>query len=194
VKLERLREWRESKGLTQKELAAAAKASEFTVARAESGEVVRPNTARRLAEGMGVSVSDLLESPPVSLTDPLAGAGDSSSQYTEGSDLAKLLESLGAETTHLARPNIVEELENAPLRQLIKTLGELDEEIALLSPELARLRQEVKKGDPGYRKFMRIWSEAAQKFLGLKMSLRARAAVEPEEVKPQLHDFVAAVP
>jgi hypothetical protein len=66
--------------------------------------------------------------------------------------------------------------------------------VAALSPELARLRQEVKKGDPGYVKFMRIWSEAAQKFLGLKMSLRARAAVEPEEVKPRLHDFVEAVP
>jgi len=67
MKLARLKEWRESHGLTQKELAAAARASEWTVARAEAGEEVRPNTARRLAEGMEVTVSDLLEEPPIPL-------------------------------------------------------------------------------------------------------------------------------
>jgi transcriptional regulator with XRE-family HTH domain len=64
MKLERLKEWRESRGMTQKELAAEARASEYTIARAEAGATVRPNTARRLAEGIGVAVADLLESPP----------------------------------------------------------------------------------------------------------------------------------
>ena len=67
MKLARLKEWRESHGLTQKELAAAARASEWTVARAEAGEEVRPNTARRLAEVMEVTVADLLEEPPIPL-------------------------------------------------------------------------------------------------------------------------------
>ena len=75
MKLVRLREWRESHGLTQKELAAEAHASEWTIARAEGGEEVRPNTARRLAEAMGVSVADLLERPPVPLGEAPREAG-----------------------------------------------------------------------------------------------------------------------
>jgi transcriptional regulator with XRE-family HTH domain len=75
MKLARLKEWRESHGLTQKELAAAARASEWTVARAEAGEEVRPNTARRLAEVMEVTVADLLEQPPIPLAEAPSPAG-----------------------------------------------------------------------------------------------------------------------
>jgi transcriptional regulator with XRE-family HTH domain len=67
MQLPRLREWREARGLTQLELAKRAKASEYTILRAEHGAEIRPNTARRLAEVMGLSVADLLEEPPVPL-------------------------------------------------------------------------------------------------------------------------------
>jgi transcriptional regulator with XRE-family HTH domain len=67
MKLARLKEWRESHGLTQKELAAEARASEWTVVRAEAGAQVRTTTARRLAESLGVTVADLMEWPPVPL-------------------------------------------------------------------------------------------------------------------------------
>lgn len=86
MKLARLKEWRESRGLTQKELAAEAHASEWTVARAEGSEEVRPNTARRLAEVLGVRVADLLERPPVPLSlgeDP-RGAGDPDLEWLPG--------------------------------------------------------------------------------------------------------------
>jgi transcriptional regulator with XRE-family HTH domain len=71
MKLARLREWRESQGLTQKELAAGAGASEYTVARAEAGLEIRPNTARRLASVLDVAVADLMERPPVPLGEPV---------------------------------------------------------------------------------------------------------------------------
>jgi transcriptional regulator with XRE-family HTH domain len=67
LKLARTREWRESQGLTQRELAAKAVVGEVTVARLEGGASVSPVTARKVAEGLGVSVADLLERPPVPL-------------------------------------------------------------------------------------------------------------------------------
>jgi transcriptional regulator with XRE-family HTH domain len=69
MQLERLKEWRESQGFTQRELADKAGVGEVTVARVETGASVRPNTARKIASALGLAVSDLLEHPPA-----LAGA------------------------------------------------------------------------------------------------------------------------
>jgi transcriptional regulator with XRE-family HTH domain len=67
MKLARTREWRESRGLTQRELAAEAGVGEVTVARVEAGTSVAPPTARKIATALGVSVADLMEAPPVPL-------------------------------------------------------------------------------------------------------------------------------
>jgi transcriptional regulator with XRE-family HTH domain len=67
LKLARTREWRESHGLTQRELAAEAGVGEVTVARIETGASVTPPTARKIAQALGVRVADLLERPPVPL-------------------------------------------------------------------------------------------------------------------------------
>jgi transcriptional regulator with XRE-family HTH domain len=72
LELARTKEWRESHGLTQRELAAEAGVGEATVARIETGASVAPPTARKIAEALGVAVADLLERPPV----PLAEAPD----------------------------------------------------------------------------------------------------------------------
>jgi DNA-binding XRE family transcriptional regulator len=63
VKAPRLREWRLSRGLTQKELSEQAKVSEYTIIRVEKGEKMRPGTARKLAETLGMSVYDLVKDP-----------------------------------------------------------------------------------------------------------------------------------
>ena len=67
MELARTKEWRESRGLTQRELAAKAGVGEVTVARIETGASVTPPTARKIAEALGVAVADLLERPPVPL-------------------------------------------------------------------------------------------------------------------------------
>ncbi len=67
MQLPRIREWRESRGLMQKELAAEANVSEYTVLRAEKGVSLRVDSARKIAEALGVSVADLQERPPVPL-------------------------------------------------------------------------------------------------------------------------------
>jgi transcriptional regulator with XRE-family HTH domain len=69
MKLPRTREWREARGLTQKELSGVAGVGEVTVARIEAGASVIPPTARKIAGALSISVADLLEKPPV----PLAG-------------------------------------------------------------------------------------------------------------------------
>ena len=79
MKLSRLKEWRESRGLMQKEVAAAAGVSEYTVLRAEGGISIRPNTARKIAEALNVTVADLLEEPPV----PLGQASQTSPEQEE---------------------------------------------------------------------------------------------------------------
>ena len=66
MQLERLKEWRESQGFTQKELAGRAGVGEVTVARVETGASIRPNTARKIAGALGLAVSDLLARPPSS--------------------------------------------------------------------------------------------------------------------------------
>jgi transcriptional regulator with XRE-family HTH domain len=64
MKLERLRELREARGLTQVELAERAHASPVSVLRAEAGKEVKVTTARRYAKVLGVEVADLLEARP----------------------------------------------------------------------------------------------------------------------------------
>ena len=69
MELARTKEWRESRGLTQRALAAKASVGEVTVARIETGASVTPSTARKIAETLGVAVADLLERPPVPLAE-----------------------------------------------------------------------------------------------------------------------------
>jgi transcriptional regulator with XRE-family HTH domain len=75
VKTPRLRKWRLSHGLTQKELSEQAGVSEFTIIRVENGAEMRPGTARKLANTLGVSVSDLVEDPPIPLAPASARKG-----------------------------------------------------------------------------------------------------------------------
>ena len=79
MKLARTKEWRESHGLTQRELAAEAGVGEVTVARMETGASVTPPTARKIAGALGVAVADLLERPPV----PLAEASEETGHLEE---------------------------------------------------------------------------------------------------------------
>ncbi|MDP9440033.1 MAG: helix-turn-helix domain-containing protein, partial [Actinomycetota bacterium] len=60
MEIPRLREWREFRGLTQKELAERAGVSERSVFGYESGGGARPNTARRVAHALGIEVPDLV--------------------------------------------------------------------------------------------------------------------------------------
>jgi transcriptional regulator with XRE-family HTH domain len=120
MKLARLKEWRESHGLTQKELAAAARASEWTVARAEAGEEVRPTTARRLAEVMEVTVADLLERPPV----PLAEASETRLTEDEAEEERRVIPQSAANLKRYIKDmKELKELREAEMEELGKGVG-----------------------------------------------------------------------
>jgi transcriptional regulator with XRE-family HTH domain len=80
VKTPRLREWREAMGETQVTLADKSGVAEHTISRIEHGASLRPTTARKLADALGVAVADLMESPPV-----LASAGKAKAPNTGSS-------------------------------------------------------------------------------------------------------------
>jgi transcriptional regulator with XRE-family HTH domain len=74
LKLPRLREQRELRGMTQAELAEESGRSARSISGYEAGADARPNTARLLAEALGVSIADLLEeqSPKAPSSSPKA--------------------------------------------------------------------------------------------------------------------------
>ncbi len=61
MKVPRLRQQRESRGLTQQDLADAAGVDRRSVAGWELGGGIRPNSARKVAEALAVEITDLLE-------------------------------------------------------------------------------------------------------------------------------------
>jgi transcriptional regulator with XRE-family HTH domain len=63
LQIPKLREWRESRALTQVELAERAGMSSRSVAGYEAGGGARPPTVRKLAEALGVEVADLRGDP-----------------------------------------------------------------------------------------------------------------------------------
>jgi transcriptional regulator with XRE-family HTH domain len=67
VLIPRLKEWREARGMIQNELARVAGVSKFTIVRIEGGANTHPDTARKLADALGVDVTDLMNEPPVSV-------------------------------------------------------------------------------------------------------------------------------
>jgi transcriptional regulator with XRE-family HTH domain len=174
MQLPRLREWRESRGLTQKELAEEARASEFTVARAEGGAAVRPNTARRLAEVMGVAVADLMESPPV----PLGEAPPGGNLAGVPSTLDELLERRGAPTRHLADEGLIRTLKRETPEAGARIVEELDVEVEAIIPDLLRLGKLRDDQDA-----MRIYAVATRQIAIAHMWLSAHRDT-PEPTPP----------
>ena len=65
LQIPRLRDWRETRALTQVELAERAGVSPRSVAGYEAGGGARPPTVRKLAKALGVEVTDLMgDAPP----------------------------------------------------------------------------------------------------------------------------------
>jgi transcriptional regulator with XRE-family HTH domain len=130
MKIPRLREWREARGLRQKDVGEAASVSEWTVLRAEGGKSVQPYIARRIADSLGVSVADLLENPPV----PLGEAQSPSEADEEAGTVAALTElSPGVRSTAYERQRVRDP------EAFFKMARELDEEMAKLRRNIEAL-------------------------------------------------------
>jgi transcriptional regulator with XRE-family HTH domain len=76
MKLPGLREWRELRGYTQRELAKTVGTSQDTISKLETGaRGCRPSTAQRLAQALQVEVAELAKPRAVLLKGSVEGAG-----------------------------------------------------------------------------------------------------------------------
>jgi transcriptional regulator with XRE-family HTH domain len=183
VRLARLRQWREAKGLTQKELAREARASEWTVVRAEAGAEIRPNTARRLAEVMGVDVADLIERPPVPLAEAPRGSGQAKPEeplYVPD-DIEELLTRCGVRTRHLADKNLSDKLEERSPEEVLRIAREVRQEKDALADYYARLIEEARENP----KAGRFAHEVATASLGATFAFAKRLNLEYKKVEPE---------
>jgi transcriptional regulator with XRE-family HTH domain len=162
MQLARLKEWRESRGLTQRELAAEAAVGHVTVARIETGASVTPPTARKIAETLGLSVADLMERPPV----PLGEVGDGVPNSIE-----ELLERHHTETRHLADPNLWATLgdDSRPLEDVVRVVREATEELEAIVPDVMRLSQLR-----SYPRAMWLCNEVSRQIALVRLALPAR--------------------
>ncbi len=109
-----LREQRELRGWTQKDLAHESDVSVRSIAGYETGAGVRPNTARKLAEALGVEVADLVvmasgkEEAPSSLQSPLDGFVEeerrAATEWLRGQGFGIATMTLGELQEHTAPP------------------------------------------------------------------------------------------
>jgi len=143
-------------------------------------------TLAKLSEGYGVPISELLgEGEPT-------GKGDASAETGRGLDrtqneFANLLRRAGAPTQHLADPGLFDALEEMEDEAFYATVADLDKEIEALASEVRRLRLAAEPGSPPYVKAMRLWDRTGHLDLALRMLVRARKGVEPQE--EQLREF-----
>jgi transcriptional regulator with XRE-family HTH domain len=121
LKLARTKEWRESHGLTQRELAAEAGVGEVTVARVETGASVSPPTARKIAEALGVAVADLLERPPVPLAEAPQGTGATEDEAEE--ERRVIPQSAANLQMHIEQMKGLKELREAEMEEIEKGVG-----------------------------------------------------------------------
>jgi transcriptional regulator with XRE-family HTH domain len=136
MQLARTKEWRESRGLTQRELAAEADVGEVTVARIEAGASVTPPTARKIAGALGISVADLLERPPVPLADAPVEQGQPSEEELIAAlnQMADVLRESGVEAVD------VQDLANKFFEEMVDTLRKTP------TPEADRLADRLGEG------------------------------------------------
>ena len=92
MKITRLREWREAMGRTQAELSQRSGVSEHTISGVERGASLRVSTAKKLADALGLEVTDLMDRPPAlsyagKAEDPASGPSRSEA-YEEGDVIA----------------------------------------------------------------------------------------------------------
>jgi transcriptional regulator with XRE-family HTH domain len=171
LELARTKEWRESHGLTQRELASKASVGEATVARIETGASVAPPTARKIAAALGVAVADLLERPPV----PLAKAPEEAGPTEDEAEERRVIPQSAANLKRYIRDmKELKKLREAEMEELGKGVGLSD---ALLN--------QMDLADIGLRDSLKVLG-----VLDFAEAVRAgRQMAEPEAI-PLCHELL----
>jgi transcriptional regulator with XRE-family HTH domain len=182
---EALRMQRARLGLTVNEAARILGMNRHTLRDLELGKRLPSGTTlAKLSEGYGVPISELLgEREPAGKGETPTGAGRGLGRTQN--DLADLLLRAGAPTQHLADPGLFDALEGMEDEEFDAIVSELDAEVDVLAAEVReRLRSAAEPGSPSYMKAMQFWDKAGKLDIALRMFMRARKGVEPQEVEP----------
>ena len=117
--------------------------SEHTISRIEHGAPLRPTTARRLADALGVEVADLMESPPV----PSVSLGKAEALELEGvsdiDELARIARASKAEWKRLAAYDRVVKLSKEEYLETMRRLEELEHTILEAKQRSQALREKL---------------------------------------------------
>ncbi len=162
----RIRTAREARGITQEELARRAGVPLNRVGRIETGAVTDPrsSTLSRIADGLGMSVAELLEEPVA------AGKAEAPLAESIPQSLGELLGKRGARTRHLADENLKEVLGELPFEEALQIAGEVEAEFKAIGSDFEHLRVHF-WGNP---QAMRLVNEAGMRLLQVRYSLRAK--------------------
>jgi transcriptional regulator with XRE-family HTH domain len=203
----RLREWREAQGETQKELAERSGVAEHTISRVENGAGLTPPTARKLAGALGISVVDLLESPPSPLAGAPSGRRPSPKEETKtGAGLEDVLEAWvegwvdyldrdAERLEELAEPGSVDSTTYEQLsldrRKIVQSLDDFGERLKALGIDLLDRRNPRARRayDALFRSFSG-WAWVWQKASDAHLDAQARA--EEEELLAATREKLAA--
>jgi transcriptional regulator with XRE-family HTH domain len=197
MQLARTKEWRESRGLTQRQLAAEADVGEVTVARIEAGASVTPPTARKIATALGIAVADLMERPPV----PLAEAPQETGLEDVPETLEALLETLeellerrGARTRHLVDEHLTDKLRRESVEDMARITEEVRAEIEAIGPDLVRAYNELPKTSREFQRAALLYSEVARQRLivNLAWAEKRKQQFVPAEIASQIQRDVEA--
>lgn len=170
---EHIRDLRWDAHLKQVELARRAGIAQNTLSQIELGRTVPAvPTLEKIAHGLGVDLSELVREPAFPL-DSAPGRGPE--------ELEALLEQVGSKTQNLADPNLVRSLEGASDAAVSRTVRETRAELALLIPELRRLRDRTKPGDDNYMALNIMLGRVSGQLIAFNFFLRSRAEVAVEE-------------
>jgi len=177
---QRLREERQFRGWSQRDLARETGVNTDTISGIETGaHEPRPSTLRKLAEGLGIEVRDLFMEPALPKAEaPMPGLEDIPET------LDSLLEQRGVPTRHLANENLYNTLKRASLEDAARIAEEMYTEIEAIGPDLTRLRNQFLHNS----RAARLLNDAAMRYWIVRLSLAAKRDQEFEAIAPEVNE------
>jgi len=175
----KLRVLRAERGITLQEAEELTGVTRETLGALEHGQRgAYTNTLQKIAEGYGITVSELLEEPALALGRAEAPEG------TGPEDLAELLGRLGSETYYLADADLANRLWDMDILEALDIARAVADEALLIGPELRRRFEAAPAASKERVLASHLLEVASMRRLAFRWALRALWGQSPEPVPP----------